>query len=139
MKDFDTIHVKCRPGKAVFELLTFFIVSFILHYIIAGWFGKYTDLLVWQNSLFKARMIYCVLFSLIIILVVIKKKSNKYFLKCYDKIIIKNSKKMQYTIVAYEQSMLQKCFGVITVKFYNLDSTEKLILKDVSKSILYYL
>ena len=69
----------------------------------------------------------------------IKKKSNKIFLKCYDKIIIKNGKKMQYNLVGYEQSFLQKCFGVITVKFYNLDSTEKIILKDVNKSILYYL
>lgn len=139
MTDFDTIHAKCRPGKTIIKLCSILSLSYVLHIIIAKWFGQYTRIEVWNSALLKMGMIYWGISLIIVFLVLIKKKSNRYYIKCYEKIVSKNEKSMQYNIVTYEQTFLQKCFGVITVKFYNYDGTEKIILRDVSKSILYYL
>lgn len=139
MKDFDTIHAKCRTGKTIIKWCSIFILSYVLHIIIAKWFGQYTQIEVWNSALLKIGLIYWGTVLIIIFLVIIKKRSNRYYIKCYEKIVSKNEKSMQYNTVIYGQSFLQKCFGIVTVKFYNLDCTEKIILKDVSKRILYYL
>ena len=139
MKDFDTIHVKCRPGKAVLKTTLIFALSFTIHCIISGWFSQYTDVGVWQNSLLKTRIIYWIIFFIMITILIIKKINSKYYVHCFERKVSKNGKELQYGRVEYTQTFLQKCFGIITVKFYNYDCTEKIILRDVSKSILYYL
>lgn len=139
MKDFDTIHVKCRPGRAVLKTTIIFVLSFTLHCFITEWFSQYTDVEVWQNSLLQTRIIYWIIFFIMITFFIVKKKLNQYYVRCFERKVSKNGKEMQYDSVEYTQTFLQKCFGIITVKFYNDDRTEKIILKDIKKNILYYL
>ena len=139
MKDFDTIHAKCRSGKTILKTTVIFVLSFITHCSISEWFSQYTDVEIWQSSLLQTRIIYWIIFSIMITFFIVKKKLNKYYVRCLEKKVSKNGKEMQYDSVEYTQTFLQKCFGIITVKFYNYDCTEKIVLKDVSKSILYYL
>lgn len=135
--DFKPINVRCRPGRLVFKISAIFILGFILTMAIVNWFSQYTEIKVWHQSVLKSCMICWFIFFIIIFFIVIKKKTNKYTIFCYDKIVIKNGKEMQYDDGLYTQTALQKCFGVIDIKFWN--NNEKIILRDVSKEILYYI
>ena len=138
MEKFGTIYVKCRPGKTIFYLCSIFILAFILHIIFAKWFSQYTEIDAWFWSVIKSWIIYCGIVFVIIILVIAKKNTNKYYVYCFDKIVSKNGKRMQYENYTYTQTFLQKCFGLVSIKFYG-HGNEKILFKDVSNRILYYL
>ena len=138
MKKFGTINVKCRPGKTIFYLCSIFILAFILDIIFSKWFSQYTEIDAWFWSVIISWIIYGVIVFATIILVIAKKNSNKYYVYCFDKIVSKNGKKMQYVDYIPTQTFLQKCFGLVNVEFYGRGN-EKIIFKDVSNRILQYL
>ena len=92
---------------------------------------------VWLMSSTVASLCFFFVITCIYMCVAIKAKKTKILVYYEEKIIIKGKKRLHYT--DYDTSRTtwtQKILGLVTIEFRN--GTKKIILKDVSKTLLEY-
>lgn len=89
---------------------------------------------LWLEIAVSLDIMCMFIFIIIYMCIIYKGKTQKYFVNMKAKICNKNGRKIIYQEYEYTQSIVQKIFGLCTLRFKN--SVDTVILKDVSAKAL---
>lgn len=132
------LNLKVHIARKLFKVLVIQIASFLLaNYILIKFIEYVPYKEVWVTSVIKANMLVMIVFIIIYVFIANKAKNKMYYVDMQNKICVKNGRKIQYQKIEYSQSITQKMFGLVTLKFKN--ETDAITLKDVSFKAKKYL
>lgn len=132
------LNLKVHISRKLFKVLVIQIASFLLaNYILIKFIEYVPYKEVWVTSVIKANMLVMIVFIIIYVFIANKAKNKMYYVDMQNKICVKNGRKIQYQKIEYSQSITQKMFGLVTLKFKN--ETDAITLKDVSFKAKKYL
>lgn len=135
-KNVGKLKIRWRPRKIVTFMTFIFLMGVILSAYFECFFSKYTQKELWLRSCIISLTIFIILI-LIIYLIVYLKAKKMYEINIKEKICVKGRKKICYIKYEYSQTLIQKAFKIITLKFESEDG-RTLLLKDISKKIQDY-
>ena len=131
------LKVRWRCRRSIAYMLIISILSIMLALKVEKNLLDYTIKTEWIKCCLISLAVFIFIFVFILVIICIQAKKRIYYIYLESNICIKNKKKFYYTDYTYKQTTVQIIFDVVDIRFYNNQTNKSVLLKDVSKSVLY--